>query len=486
MEKSLNKIIELYKKYKDNDFVIEKLNEAICNKLPIETVCWYKQDEHKNTNTKHEYIKKFMKGKTQYYYIDKTDFYIQYDGKNYLQIAEDELLYKILSKITKKKSLLNDKQEIKDIIIKKIKTTHIKDGIPESITIQNIINYFYPVLFKTKAEAKYFLTILGDNILNKKTDMKHILCNDSKIFLNHILFCYLDYFNTNNILSSFKLTKLLNNETYENFRLIDFKQTIKNQVYWKFFVEQNILNIVSIAIHYSQRYENSELFLKDNVDCDENNILFFENKTKDDIVNMFCSNYLIDISGESLKEYEINYLWFKFIEQQNIPELFDDFSLQEYLVKLSKKNKITMNNNVLINKTQDNIIIFRKFLEFWNEKIIPDTNDEIEISEIFYFFKKYSGIKTTNERELLKIMKFHFKYIPIINDKAVYGYKCLDWDKRKSIKDAINSLEIKKEISKINLYKKYCKKIKRDKMIVSKTYFFDTIDSILHETMNKK
>ena len=479
MEKSLSMVIDLYEKYESNDFVIEKLNESICNKLPIEAVCWYKQYEKKNNNTKNKHIIQFMTGKIQYFYISKSDFYIQYDGKNYLQIGEDELLYKILSKITEKKILLSDKQEIKDIIINKIKNTHIKDGIPESITIQNIINYFYPVLFKTKAEAKYFLTILGDNILNKKTEMKHILCKNSKIFLNHILFCYKDYFNSNNIISSFK--SLVKNELYDNFRLIDFKDTINNQVYWQFFVEQNILNIVSVAIHYSQRYENSETFLKEKVDCDINNILFFENNNQEKIVDMFCNNYLVDISGDSLKEEEIKYLWLKFIEYKNIPELFDDYSLQKSLLKLSNKNEIIMKNETLLYKTHENIYIFRKFLEFWDEKIIPDINDEIEISEIFYFFKKYSGIKTTNERELLKIIEMQYPFIPITNNKTIFGYKCLDWDKWKSIKSIINSLGIKKEISKIELYKKYCKKVKKNKMVVSKTCFIDNIDYILNE-----
>tara|TARA_B110001450_G_scaffold247640_2_gene262927 strand:+ start:4217 stop:5665 length:1449 start_codon:yes stop_codon:yes gene_type:complete len=481
MDKSVNKVLELYKNYKNNEFVIDKLNEALCNKLPIEALCWYKQNEKKNTITKTKYISTFMKGKVQYYYISKTDLYIQYDNKNYLQIDEDELLYKILSKITKKKSLLNDKQEIKDIIISKIKKSQIKEGIPESITIQNIINYFYPILFKTKAEAKYFLTILGDNILNKTCKITHILCNNSKIFLNHILFCYKDYFNSDNIISSFKIKKFLNNEVYDNFRLIDFKENINNKVYWKFFVEKNILNIVSVAIHYSQRYENSETFLKDNVDCDVNNILFFENNNRDDIVNMFCNDYLIDISGDSLKDYEIKYLWFKFIENRNIPELFDDYFLQNILTKLFKNKKIVMKDNCILNKTHKNIYIFRKFLDFWNKKIILDIDDEIEISEIFYFFKKYSGIKTTNERELLKIIKMQYPFIPITNNKTIFGYKCNDWDKRKSITKTINSLENKKDISKMDLYKKYCKKVKKNNMIVSKTYFFENIDSILNE-----
>jgi hypothetical protein len=183
-----------------------------------------------------------------------------------------------------------------------------------------------------------------------------------------------------------------------------------------------------------------------------------------------------------LKEEEIKYLWLKFIEYKNIPELFDDYSLQNLLLKLSNKNKIIMKKDILLNKTHENIYIFRKFLEFWNEKIISDINDEIEISEIFYFFKKYSGIKTTNERELLKIIEMQYPpLMTITNNKTIFGYKCLDWDKRKSIKVVINSLGIKKEISKIELYKKYCKKAKINNMVVSKTYFINNIDSILNE-----
>tara|TARA_B100000795_G_scaffold120582_1_gene89779 strand:+ start:680 stop:2086 length:1407 start_codon:yes stop_codon:yes gene_type:complete len=466
MNRPLNKLLELYKLYENNDFVLEKINDAISNKLPIEAVCWCKQNENKTNNKKKRYITQFMKGKVQYFYIQKTDFYISYDGKDYVQIGEDELLYTILSKITKKKNLLNDKQEIKNKIIENIKKTNIKDGIPESITIQNIINYFYPILFKTKEEAKYFLTVLGDNILNKTNNIKHILCENSKLFLNHILFCYKDYFNSENIISSFKFTKITD-DVYENFRLIDFKETINNTVYWKFFVEQNILNIVSVAIHYSQQYENSEIFLKETVDCDVNNILFFKNNKQDKIVEMFCNDYLIDLSGGNLKESEISYLWVKFIQYKNIPEIFE---LQSLLVKLSN----------MMNKSHRHVIVFRKFLDFWNKKIVQDPNEEIEISELFYIFKKYSGIKTTNERELLKLIKHQFPYISIVNNKTIYGFKCLDWDKRNSIKDVVNSLAFEKEIGKIELYKKYREKVKKN-MVVSKTYFINNIDSILNE-----
>ena len=134
----------------------------------------------------------------------------------------------------------------------------------------------------------------------------------------------------------------------------------------------------------------------------------------------------------------------------------------------------------MMNKSHRHVIVFRKFLDFWNKKIVQDPNEEIEISELFYIFKKYSGIKTTNERELLKLIKHQFPYISIVNNKTIYGFKCLDWDKRNSIKDVVNSLAFEKEIGKIELYKKYREKVKKN-MVVSKTYFINNIDSILNE-----
>ena len=52
LQKPLNKLLELYKKYENNDFVLEKISDSICNKLPIETVCWCKEMEKNAKSTK--------------------------------------------------------------------------------------------------------------------------------------------------------------------------------------------------------------------------------------------------------------------------------------------------------------------------------------------------------------------------------------------------------------------------------------------------
>ena len=69
------------------------------------------------------------------------------------------------------------KGKIRHSIIKQIKDTPFNQCIPETNTIQSIINEFYPCLFHNKNHLKYFLTIIGDTLLKKNTHLIHIIDN---------------------------------------------------------------------------------------------------------------------------------------------------------------------------------------------------------------------------------------------------------------------------------------------------------------------
>ena len=53
--------------------------------------------------------------------------------------------------------------------MKQIKDKKLFQSIPETETIQNVLNFLYPFIFDDKETAKYFLTILGDNIFYGST-----------------------------------------------------------------------------------------------------------------------------------------------------------------------------------------------------------------------------------------------------------------------------------------------------------------------------
>ena len=65
---------------------------------------------------------------------------------------------------------------------RKIKNKKILSSIPESQTIQNMINFFTPILFSNKEKVKYFFAIIGDNILGKSIQNNYFVRKKAKIF----------------------------------------------------------------------------------------------------------------------------------------------------------------------------------------------------------------------------------------------------------------------------------------------------------------
>ena len=477
MDKSVQQLLHLFEENKHNKEVCDKITSFVCNRLPIEIVCWKKElDKNKIKMEQTNFINCFLNDE-QYYYIKETNTYIKYDNLNYSLISEDELLYFILSAVSKNKLLLSKKQMIKDIIIKEIKLNAFGSGIPESNTIQNIINYLYPVLFKTKSEAKYFLCILGDNILKKESKTSYITRSSYKIFLEHINNCFKDYYNydiINNIYYDIKKITELGNA-----RILDFKESIKNKGFWQHFLDQNVLNIVSIAIHYSQRYDNSEEYLQDKIE-DKNKILYFKNNTKKDILEKFIYKYIVEYEAEKITENELYYIWKLFLIEENIPCIFD---LNDHFFKTFNETykKIKNKNNNYLNIFSEKLLIARQFNSFWKECMKEDKNEMIEISEIFYFFKENN--KNSSEGEIMFLIEYFYPYIKIINNKYIINHSCVLWNKKETIKNAIKEIKKKcdlNEITNINLYKKYCQHLKKEKneLVVNKTYFMDVIQEV--------
>ena len=105
----------------------------------------------------------------------------------------------------------------------------------------------------------------------------------------------------------------------------------------------------------------------------------------------------------------------------------------------------------------------------------------MEISEIKFLFKDKFKRKC-DDIEIINILKFH-NNIKIKNNKTILNYYCKLWDKKKSIKNVIQNDNIDITNSSIDLYKQYCKYLKKqnDDLIVSKSYFLKNIKDIIKD-----
>ena len=122
------------------------------------------------------------------------------------------------------------------------------------------INNLTPIIFKNKNLTKYFLCVLGDSILNKPVEVKHYL--NSCELVKSIADTLYDYFKNTIKINKTIINNLSCDTKIEKIRLINLNSNDMVTNYCKNFIDKYILDIFVVAVHYSNRYKNSENFLK--------------------------------------------------------------------------------------------------------------------------------------------------------------------------------------------------------------------------------
>ena len=490
MDNILCKITQLYDLYKSSPETLKKIDFYLNTQLPV-LLKKFDDQEKKNKFLQKEsnkYINDFLTNpEKQYFYIKNTDIFICYDGENYLTINEDDLWMRILTDITSKEILLDLKQKIKDTIIKKIKERKLFPTIPESYTVQHIINFFTPVLFDTKEDVKHFMALIGDNLLNKKINLHYFVPIESKIFFDTIQNISQYYFgNKLNISSTIRYR--YRGEDYEKSRIIYFKKTIRNKSFWLPFIKENLFNILVVCTHYSTQYINANNYAIQRNNQFKNKIFYLKNNTKekcimdfsDVMINQGCPNDKISMN-------DMFFLWKIYLKNKNIPNtiLKSEF---EQIAKSSLPN----NNIQFIGIKSSYLNKVKLFKKFWQNNIILDTNDEIEISEmhtlLLSWLENLDNYDTNFSEENLKDMIEYFcNDIKINGNKFLLGIKCKLWSKQDDILEAFKNKFNKNLTVNILLYDSYvlyCKYSNNNNkpLTVSKQYFYKYVSNVIpHE-----
>jgi hypothetical protein len=524
-EKSHITINELYQKYESDPYMISKITSYICTQLPnicenIKLTHYQRALRMEELNTEQDsFIQSFLTN-NQYFYASATDKYFFYDGIQYQIISEDDILHKVLSTISNGRNLMSWKQRTKINIMKRIRENSLIQTIPESETIQAVLDALCPSIFATRNEAKYFLTIVGDNIRRKNTNLIHYIPQTAKNFLREL-----------NSASQFVLGVSLfqtfkhkfHEHTYSECRLVNINDIVKQDSSWTNLISQHALDIICVACHYSSRYESSDDYLlKHSHDMDLTmSACYLKDKSQVDIVDRFITSYLdihkssVDVAnvniidtqsirGTQITWKNMQYLWKHYLDMCGLPSV---------MFLLTFKTILTDKLMMYYNKDHDTFIgicskhlpAIQTFLSFWDETIITDeTETEFEIDEVVTLFRRWcelnrQTVTTLNDKQILDIIAYFFPAVDIERDKYLAGIRCSMWDKQLDIHIALDSMKgalrethavterslspsVNRNIAIYDAYIFYCKYYTNSSdtyhLIVSKAYFekfiFDT------------
>jgi len=526
-QKCFDSIEELFKKYENNennDYMLQRIHNHVVNYLPSVLDNELKNHEKRITrnmyltNEQQIFIQVFL-SKNQYYYLPSNNCFYEYNGKNYYIVKDDDIIHKLLSSISKDRILLQWKHKTKFNILKQIKERSLFTSIPETDTIQNVLNILYPYIFTTKNQAKYFLTILGDNILKKNSNLIFLANTKIKIMLSEI--DTIAYFSIGftNITNNF-IVKYHENHSYDNCRLIKVNENSSIEL-WKETLIKNGLDLICVATHYSNRYENSDNYLHTNADEELKIYSFYlKNIPQQEIISNFCSkcfqitnNNNTSTSNDKIEWKSVHFIWKQFISSLSLPNMIYSNTLKNILKEIFIYDDSA---DAFINITSKYLPIESDFIKFWEKTIIinnqqniltnlnnfeetSNLEEELEIDELCMLFKNW--VKQQNsevllssgnisEENVLKILKHFFQNVEIVEEKFVLNISCTIWNKSK---DIIKSFEfIKNELQKndfvalisfddaYNYYVKFCNS-KSYKFIISKRYFEKYLYSMMND-----
>ena len=493
----------LVEKYKDNEYMTQRVFNHIVNYLPNTLDNEYKNHEkrvNRNnylTNEQQIFIQVFL-SKNKYFYLQNNNFFYEYDGEKYLIVKEDDVIHKLLSTISNDRVLLQWKYKTKINIIKQIKDRSLFSSIPESDTIQNVLNVLYPAIFSSKNSAKYFLTIIGDNILKKQSPLIFLVSQKMKQILNELDNVGLSSIGNNNTTNNF-MTKYHENHSYENCRLIKINENFSNTV-WRELLKKIGLDLLCVAAHYSKRYENSDHFINNKSDEELNSyVCYLKNTNPTTIVSEFCNKYIIESNTDGCKmEWKnLHFVWKQFLSSCNLPNVIYSNTLKTIL-----KEKYTYidDSDCFTGITSKYLPVHSDFIKFWEKTITKETDtntntendllfdNEFEIDELCSLFKYWSKQNPDKlmsnghitEENILKILKHFFPVAEIIEDKFVLNVNCSMWNKMNDINTSFeyikeqikteNSLALISFDDAYNYYYKFCN-AHSFKFIVSKRYF---------------
>jgi hypothetical protein len=490
-EKTIQEVCE---KYKENPYMLQRIRNHIINYLP--NTLEYELKNHEKrvlranylSNEQQTFIEIFL-SKHQYYYLPSSNYFYEYNGTNYLIIKEDTIIYNLLSSISKDRVLMQWKHRTKSHVIKQIRDRNLFNCIPESDTIQRVLNLLYPSIFPNKNHAKYFLTVIGDNILKKNSHLIFLINQKTKRLLNEIHHIACSSISNINVTHNF-MCKYHENHSYENCRLLKINDCFSFEL-WEEHIHKIGLNLLCVAAHYSNRYENSDTYIDSNMDDDEfkSYVLYLKKNTQKVIINKFCKYCIQSAEPANVMKIEwknLHFIWKQYLSGFSFPNMIYSNTLKH---ALREKYEYDEESDTFLNITSKFLPVVCDFISFWENNMICNTintAEELELDEISMLFTYWikqnnSFVKNMNISEdyIQKIIIHFFPHIEILEDKFILNISCSIWNKMDDIHDSFDFIKQTFQnknttlLSMDDAYNYYCRFMddKSSKFIVSKRYF---------------
>lgn len=397
---------ELRLKYKDNEFMLNKL-ETYVSRLPM-VMQSIEEDHQKKTvqrqevqNKKESFILDFLK-QHSFYYISSSETYIQKIDSTWTILREDDIIHLAGSSLPK--DLLFSKYKIIQSILKKIKETPIYSASTPYATTMVI----HKIPMK-KEYAKFFLTIIGDILLNKKVTEVYYIDSSYKPFLKYI-HQQLYVLTHKPICDVFKYK--YHDHKYDNCRIIHGQCTT--------FTECCMFEFIIAAVYLSNKYGSSETYIHHPESIIQKDVLFLTQYTPETLIQYFLKTHTMSTPGKNMTYKDMFFLWQIFLKRKGLPFVISQQNFKFFLSGVCE-------NDMCLDCSPSVQADILKLKHFWDKYIRYDEN-EYELHELAALYAQQE--KATISIEQLKdIIQLEYPTASMNGEKIV-NITCSLWNKK--------------------------------------------------------
>jgi hypothetical protein len=271
-----NQLDEVLQLYRNDPFILDKIDQFMTDKFAamFERIKCQKQRaltqqqelDQFCSNFVYNYIHQNNSGR--YFYIPSAKRYVEYVSTVtipiYRERSVDDLTFvtgNYIDRMCAVDGLSNARRSaLVAAVFSEIRTTPISTTIPETTTIQHIMDLLVPSAFPTKSDAKFFLTAVGDHLLGKtnRADEVFYYPTAAKQAISWLSDCITKWFGPSGLLTSFRCKP---SPTVVSKRALLIRMNRGTNLFSEIHHSFNLLTMCCVACHYSDRHRNAYTYL---------------------------------------------------------------------------------------------------------------------------------------------------------------------------------------------------------------------------------
>ena len=424
--------------HRENQSVLDKL-DAVITGIPAVLVnhdrimCEREERSVKRKKDQTEFKAEFLET-NPYFYVACVSRFFYYDGVHYTIINEDDIQYNLFTCLSENKTLNSVKYRTQADTIREIKKTRtILNTIPESATVQFVMNGLSPVLFTRKADLKYFMIVVGNLILKQHQTCVHFVHPRCKPTMTFIEKAVMDTVGVN-VSDNFKI-RYHHNHPIEKCRLVRMNTTLEHNQALNGFFKQYCSDFISVCCYYSRRYKTEDEYVN-RLRAKESKkyILYLATNSVSSILKGFRDEHFESASADQvISGKNMTFLWKWHINNKKIPNLLSVGSLREGLAQMLPYDK---ERDVYTHVECGFLGGVAAFVAFCgsSDTVVTgsdDGGDELDVSELIDVYHDENPKSEPIEESVFDVMVRHgLVSFKMKNSKTISGASCVAWDKR--------------------------------------------------------